>query len=133
MIDGDAATAWDSVQALVTALLRSLRWCGSCRPRPLPDPGAGGRQEPPKTFWESTEIGGSGRCLLRLLLDKPTGDAQYRNFDTKHNQFNLSMAEFWVAQDADGGFARRLQVRGERRIRRPQSDQRVRARRRPTS
>jgi hypothetical protein len=29
---------------------------------------------------------------------KPDGDAQYRNFDTKHNQFALSMAQVWLAK-----------------------------------
>ena len=39
---------------------------------------------------------------------KPEGDALYRLFDTKHNQFNLNMAEVWLAKaptaDSRAGF-----------------------------
>jgi hypothetical protein len=60
----------------------------------------------------STELGGLVDVYYDFYSTKPTGDAQYRNFDTKHNQFALSMAEVWLAKgptaDSRAGFKARL-------------------------
>ena len=47
--------------------------------------------EPP-----SVDVGGLVDMYYDYYSTKPAGDAQYRNFDTKHNQFALSMAEIWL-------------------------------------
>jgi len=46
----------------------------------------------------SVEIGGLVDVYYDYYSTKPAGDAQYRNFDTKHNAFSLSMAEVWLAK-----------------------------------
>ena len=46
----------------------------------------------------STEIGGLVDVYYDFYSTKPGGDAQYRNFDTKHNQFAMSMAQVWLAK-----------------------------------
>lgn len=46
----------------------------------------------------SMEIGGLVDVYYDFYSTKPTGDAQYRNFDTKHNQFAMSMAQVWLAK-----------------------------------
>src|SRR5436190_19576904 len=60
----------------------------------------------------STEIGGLVDVYYDYYSTKPAGDAQYRNFDTKHNQFALSMAQVWLAKaptaDSRVGFKFRL-------------------------
>jgi Putative beta-barrel porin-2, OmpL-like. bbp2 len=60
----------------------------------------------------STELGGLVDLYYDFYSTKPTGDAQYRNFDTRHNQFALSMAEVWVSKaptaDSRAGFKVRL-------------------------
>ena len=42
-----------------------------------------------------TEIGGLVDAYYDYNSNKTSGDAPYRNFDTKHNQFGFSMAEVW--------------------------------------
>ena len=69
-------------------------------------------QEQPKGFWESTEIGGLLDVYYDYYSTQPTGDAQYRNFDTKHNQFNLSMAEIWIAKTPTSDSRAGLKLRG---------------------
>lgn len=46
----------------------------------------------------STEIGGLVDVYYDYYSTQPSGDAPYRNFDTKHNQFALSMAQVWLAK-----------------------------------
>jgi hypothetical protein len=59
-----------------------------------------------------TEIGGLVDVYYDFYSTKASGDAPYRNFDTKHNQFALSMAEVWFAKapttDSRTGFKLRL-------------------------
>src|SRR5437773_8697592 len=60
----------------------------------------------------STEFGGLVDVYYDFYSTKPAGDAPYRNFDTKHNQFALSMAEVWLAKaptaDSRAGFKLKL-------------------------
>lgn len=53
--------------------------------------------EPPG-FFKSSEIGGLVDAYFDWYSTKPEGDAPYRNFDTRHNQFTLSMAQIWIAK-----------------------------------
>lgn len=46
----------------------------------------------------STELGGLVDVYYDYYSTTPTGDALYRNFDTRHNQFALSMAQVWLAK-----------------------------------
>lgn len=46
----------------------------------------------------STELGGLVDVYYDYYSTKPSGDAPFRNFDTKHNQFALSMAQVWLAK-----------------------------------
>src|SRR5436190_4207645 len=46
----------------------------------------------------SIELGGLVDVYYDYYSTKPDGDALYRNFDTKHNQFALSMAQAWLAK-----------------------------------
>jgi len=66
-------------------------------PTPPPDPAAADAQE---SFFRSTDIGGLVDAYYDYYSTKPAGDAQFRNFDTKHNQFALSMAQVWIAKAA---------------------------------
>jgi hypothetical protein len=62
-------------------------------------PAAPAPPEPdPLGFFKSTEIGGLVDAYYDWYSTKPDGDAQYRNFDTRHNQFTLGMAQIWVAK-----------------------------------
>ena len=60
----------------------------------------------------SIELGGLVDAYYDFYSTKPSGDAQFRNFDTRHNQFALSMAEIWLAKtptaDSRTGFKVRL-------------------------
>ena len=67
------------------------------RPRPIRACGRG-REGESKGFWEGTELGGLMTRYYDYYSTKPEGDALYRLFDTKHNQFNLNMAEMWLAK-----------------------------------
>ena len=46
----------------------------------------------------SIEIGGLADLYYDYYSTKPSGDATFRNFDTRHNQFALSMAQVWLAK-----------------------------------
>jgi hypothetical protein len=65
-------------------------------------------------FFRNTEIGGLVDARYTVFSTKPVGDAQYRNFDTRHNQFGLTMAQLWLAKaptsDSRGGFKVKLSV-----------------------
>jgi len=65
-------------------------------------------------FFKSTEIGGMIDAHFSWYDTKPIGDAPYRNFDTRHNQFRVSLAQFWLAkapaEDSRAGFKVKLSV-----------------------
>jgi hypothetical protein len=85
----------------------------STPPAATPAPAANtAPQEQAKGFWESTEIGGLLDVYYDYYSTQPSGDAQYRNFDTKHNQFNLSMAEIWIAKAPTSDSRAGLKLRG---------------------
>ena len=52
----------------------------------------------PLSFFKSSEISGLVDAYYDWYSTKPVGDALYRNFDTRHNQFTLGMAQIWVAK-----------------------------------
>src|SRR2546425_10600379 len=45
------------------------------------------------SFFRSTELSGFVDAYYGYNFNHPTGDAPLRNFDTKHNQFSLNLAE----------------------------------------
>lgn len=49
-------------------------------------------------FFRGTEFGGLVDAYYDWFSTRPSGDAQYRNFDTQHDQFRLSMAQIWLAK-----------------------------------
>ncbi|HEV8130133.1 MAG TPA: porin [Acidobacteriota bacterium] len=57
-------------------------------PAPKPDQDAGFL-----SFFRSTELSGFVDGYYGYNFNKATGDAPLRNFDTKHNQFSLNLAE----------------------------------------
>lgn len=65
-------------------------------------------------FFKGTEIGGLLDAHFSWYTNKPEGDASFRNFDTRHNQFRVSMAQLWIAKtpvaDSRAGFKVRLSV-----------------------
>lgn len=69
-------------------------------PAPPPDPAPADTQE---SFFRQTELGGLVDAYYDYYSTKPHGDVQFRNFDTKHNQFALSMAQVWIAKAATAG------------------------------
>jgi hypothetical protein len=87
-------------------------------PTPPDDTSAPSPAADPKSditgFFRSTEIGGLVDARYTVFSTKPVGDAQYRNFDTRHNQFGLTMAQLWLAKaptsDSRGGFKVKLSV-----------------------
>jgi hypothetical protein len=74
--------------------------------------GRAGAQTPAPAPASGTDIGGLVDVYYDFYSTKPTGDAPYRNFDTKHNQFALSMAEIWLGKaptaDSRAGFKFKL-------------------------
>jgi hypothetical protein len=62
-----------------------------------PDPPAAETQE---SFFRSTELGALVDAYYDFYSTRPAGNAQYRNFDTKHNQFAFSMAQVWIGKPA---------------------------------
>ncbi|HET7696069.1 MAG TPA: porin [Vicinamibacterales bacterium] len=65
-------------------------------------------------FFKGTEIGGLLDAHFSWYTTKPEGDASFRNFDTRHNQFRVSMAQLWIAKapaaDSRAGFKVKLSV-----------------------
>jgi hypothetical protein len=59
-------------------------------------------QAPPpeegKGFFSDTQFGGLADIYYDYYSTKPDADALYRNFDTRHNTFRLSMAQLWIAK-----------------------------------
>ena len=67
-----------------------------------PAPAAPAADQAPKSdvpgFFRGTEVGGLVDAHYDWYSTKPEGDAQYRNFDTRHDQFRVGMAQFWLAK-----------------------------------
>jgi putative OmpL-like beta-barrel porin-2 len=61
-----------------------------------PDPPA----ETQESFFRSTELGALVDAYYDFYSTRPAGNALFRNFDTKHNQFAFSMAQVWIAKPA---------------------------------
>ena len=57
---------------------------------PRPDEGGG--------FFRDTQFGGLVDVYYDYYSTKPEGDALYRNFDTRHNELRLSMAQLWITK-----------------------------------
>jgi len=49
-------------------------------------------------FFRGTEIGGLVDAYYDWYSTRPDGDAPYRNFDTRHNQFRVNMAQLWLSK-----------------------------------
>ncbi len=50
------------------------------------------------SFFQNTEISGFVDAYYTYNFNRPTGDTQLRNFDTKHNQFSFQMAELALSK-----------------------------------
>ena len=65
-------------------------------------------------FFHGTEVGGLIDAHYDWFSTKPDGDAPYRNFDTRHDQFRVSMAQIWITKtptvDSRAGFKAKLSV-----------------------
>lgn len=65
-------------------------------------------------FFRGTEIGGLVDAHYHWFTTQPAGDAPFRNFDTRHNQFRVSMAQLWITKapiaESRAGFKVRLSV-----------------------
>jgi hypothetical protein len=87
----------------VGAMLPKLASAQGAPPPPPP---------PPPATVSSIEIGGLVDGYYDYYSTKPTGSAPFRNFDTLHNQFALSMAEVWLTKaptaDSRVGFKLKL-------------------------
>jgi hypothetical protein len=79
------------VIGLVGVLLPRLAAAQTPPPPPAP---------PPAPASTGVDIGALTDVYYDWYANKPniSADAPYRNFDTKHNQFALSMAELWLAK-----------------------------------
>jgi hypothetical protein len=82
-------------------------------PPEAPPPPAEQKSEVP-AFFRGTEVGAMIDTYYDWYSTRPQGDAQYRNFDTRHNQFHLSMAQVWLskAPTADSRAGYRVKVSG---------------------
>ncbi|HEY3245187.1 MAG TPA: porin, partial [Phycisphaerae bacterium] len=60
-------------------------------PAPAPATGA-------PTFFQNIQFGGLADGYYDYNANKTEGDAPFRNFDTKHNDTQFSMAQAWVAK-----------------------------------
>ncbi|HYT73590.1 MAG TPA: porin [Vicinamibacterales bacterium] len=113
--------------AIVPATARAQTVSGStaqtpsaAAPAPAPDSPAPPPPPPadPKsdlaTFFHGTEIGGLIDAHYDWFSTKTDGDAPYRNFDTRHDQFRVSMAQIWITKtptaDSRAGFKAKLSV-----------------------
>jgi hypothetical protein len=78
-------------------------------PAPPPDP-----KSDFATFLRGTEVGGLIDAHYDWFSTRPDGDAPYRNFDTRHDQFRVSMAQIWITKtptaDSRAGFKAKLSV-----------------------
>lgn len=92
---------------LAAALLTAPAAAAAQSPPPPVDATAPGAAAPaPKeeptpdvpAFFRGTEVGGLVDAHYSWFSSRPEGDAQYRNFDTRHDQFRVSMAQIWLAK-----------------------------------
>jgi hypothetical protein len=92
---------------LVAAALLTATPAAAQSPPPPADATAPGAAAPVATteaapevpaFFRGTEIGGLVDAHYNWFSSRPDGDAQYRNFDTRHDQFRVSMAQIWLAK-----------------------------------
>jgi hypothetical protein len=70
-------------------------------PAPAPEPAPATAPEPAAdvpAFFRGTEFGGLVDAHYSWFSTRPAGDAQYRNFDTRHDQFRVNMAQIWLAK-----------------------------------
>ena len=83
-------------------------------PAPVPPPPPPEDASDIAAFFRSTEIGGLLDAHFSWYTTKPEGDASFRNFDTRHNQFRVSMAQVWIAKapapESRAGFKVKLSV-----------------------
>jgi hypothetical protein len=49
-------------------------------------------------FFRGVEFGGLIDAHYNWFSTRPDGDAQYRNFDTRHDQFRVAMAQIWLTR-----------------------------------
>ena len=111
---------------LAAALLTAdLPAAGQSPPPPPPDTAAppGSAAVPPPAaeakadvpgFFRGTEVGGLVDAHYDWFSTRPEGDAQYRNFDTRHDQFRVAMAQIWIAKapTADSRAGYKVRVSG---------------------
>ena len=113
------AAALAAVPASAQSPPSSVEAAAAAAPAPPAPPAAAAETPPPPpsdlaAFFKSTEIGGMIDAHFNWYDTKPAGDAPFRNFDTRHNQFRVSMAQLWLAkapvEDSRAGFKVRLSV-----------------------
>ena len=93
---------------LAAVLVAAASPAAAQSPPPPPDAAttAGSAPPPPEpetapdvpAFFRGTEVGGLVDAHYNWFSTRPEGDAQYRNFDTRHDQFRVSMAQVWLAK-----------------------------------
>ena len=66
-------------------------------PAATPAPAKEATPEVP-AFFRGTELGVLVDAHYDWFSSRPEGDAQYRNFDTRHDQFRVAMAQLWIAK-----------------------------------
>ena len=76
----------------------SVEPSAAAAPAPAPPPAPPESTSDIAAFFKSTEIGGLLDAHFSWYTNKPEGDASFRNFDTRHNQFRVSMAQLWIAK-----------------------------------
>jgi len=81
---------------------------------PVQAPAPVAAEPPPFNFFSGTELGGLVDARYTWFENTHDGDAQYRNFDTRHNEFGLSMAQLWLVKAptaaSRAGFKVRLSI-----------------------
>ena len=80
---------------------------------PAPDP-APDTKAAIASFFKGTEVGGLLDVNYDWYSTRQDGDALYRNFDTRHNQFRLGMAQLYItkAPSAESRVGFKLKVSG---------------------
>jgi hypothetical protein len=87
------AAAAAATFVLAIGVRQAAAQAGGAPPPAPPTPPA------PPAAAPSTEFGALLDTYYDFYSSKQTGDAPYRNFDTLHNQFALSMAKVWLAKN----------------------------------
>jgi hypothetical protein len=108
------------VSLLAAALLVAVLPAAAQSPPPpvdAPVPGSTAPAPPAEAtpevpaFFRGTEIGGLVDAHYDWFSSRPEGDAQYRNFDTRHDQFRVAMAQIWIAKAPTAGSRAGYKVR----------------------